>query len=118
MAKKSAKKPILKPWASGRLDNEDKRFIQVGNSFLLSPKVQALKDSTRVLYDCMLDESGGQKEFTFPRTAAKKYGIAKNTLYRGIKELEENGFIKVRSGKHMQTESIIEFSLEWKGIRN
>jgi len=51
--------------------------------------------STRWLYLCMCMESGGQREFSFSRGIAKKYGMEKNSYYRGVDALTKAGFIEL-----------------------
>jgi len=61
-------------------------------------------------------ESGGQREFTFPRRAAIKYGIAENTAIRYTTELINAGFIKlISSGANLRQPNIYQFSDLWKG---
>ena len=48
-----------------------KRFIQVGNSLLLSKQFHALSTGSRFLYFCMAMESGGRKNFILPQKDAK-----------------------------------------------
>ena len=53
----------IKPWLSARLDCKEGRFVQVGNSLLLSKEFQALTAGARFLYLCMTMESAGKREF-------------------------------------------------------
>lgn len=92
--KKAARNVEIKPWLSGRPDNREGRFIQVGNSFLLDRSVQELSAGARFLYLCMAMESGGGRYVTFPRKSAKKYGIAETSFDRYTKELCESGFME------------------------
>lgn len=62
----------------------------------------------------MAMESGGKREFTFPLSTAKKYGITDNSLRRHIDELTRAGFISVRSGASIRQPNIYTFSFEWK----
>ena len=48
-----------------------KRFIQVGNSLLLSKQFHALSTGSRFLYFCMAMESGGRKNFILPQKDVK-----------------------------------------------
>ena len=54
--------PTIVPALSANVDNKEKRFIQVGNSLLLSKQFHALSTGSRFLYFCMAMESGGRKE--------------------------------------------------------
>lgn len=104
----------IKPWLSAHADCKEGRFIQCGNSLLLSKQFQALTAGARFLYLCMCMESGGRRELIFPLGAAKKYGIAKNSLTRQIAELKESGFIEVRSNANLRMPNEYSFSLNWK----
>lgn len=72
--------PTIVPALSAKVDNKEKRFIQVGNSLLLSKQFHALSTGSRFLYFCMAMESGGRKNFILPQKDAKKYGIAPSSL--------------------------------------
>ena len=108
------KKNNIPPWLSARLDNFEKRFIQVGNTLLFNRTFQSLKANTKHLYFCMAMESGGRRQFIFPQSAAKKYGITPSSLRRHVKELEEAGFLKVCSLQNLRQPNEYEFSLRWK----
>lgn len=104
----------LAAWLSARLDCKEGRFVQIGNSLLLSEQFQALSAGAKHTYLCMAMESGGKREFVFPRAAAQKYGIPKNSLTRHVDELSKNGFISVNSGAHVREANIYSFSFTWK----
>ena len=55
MSSKSKKKysNIIPAWLSAKRDNQEGRFIQVGNSLLLSEKYQSLTPGARHLYLCI-----------------------------------------------------------------
>ena len=92
---KSAKNVPIRPWLSAREDCREGRFIQVGNSLLLSKRFQALKANSRLLYIALAMESGGQPQVTLSHGGAeRKYGISRSTYDRAVKELIEAGFIK------------------------
>lgn len=63
--------PTIVPALSAKVDNKEKRFIQVGNSLLLSKQFHALSTGSRFLYFCMAMESGGRKNFILPQKDAK-----------------------------------------------
>ena len=91
-------------WLSARADCKEGRFIQVENSLLLSQQYQ----------DLTAMESGGKREFVFPLSTAKKYGIAKNSLWRNIVELQNAGFINIQSSASIRQPNLYSFSFEWK----
>ena len=66
--------PTIVPALSAKVDNKEKRFIQVGNSQLLSKQFHALSTGSRFLYFCMAMESGGRKNFILPQKDAKSTG--------------------------------------------
>ena len=111
---KRKSKPTIVPWLSANFNHHEKRFIQVGNSLVLSHRFQDLGIGTRYLYLCMAMESGGKRDFTFPQKAAEKYGIKPSSLWRHIKELEAGKFIKVYSGKPTREPNKYEFCPQWK----
>lgn len=104
----------IKPWVSARVDCREGRFLQVGNSLMLSPKFHALSYGAQITYLCMALESGGQREFTFPRTAAEKYGIPRNSLTRYVDELKNSGFITVQSMANLRKANAYSFCFAWK----
>ncbi len=93
--KKAAGNCSILPWLSGKGDNKEGRFVQVGNSLLLSRDFQTLTAGARWLYLCMTMEAGGKREFAFSHSAAKKYGIPGSSFDRQIQELKEAGFVEV-----------------------
>lgn len=115
MPRRRAGSDQLSPWLTANENCKEKRFIMVGNSLLLCPRYHALHDGAKHLYQCMADESGGKRQFTFPASAAKKYGIPRNSFERYKQELIENGFVRVLySGRLTREKSAYEFSFEWK----
>ena len=106
----------LQPWLTARADCREKRFIQVGNSLLLSHRFWRLSAGARYCYLCMAMEAGPRREFCLPKSAAKKYGIPHSSLCRYIRELEAGGWIEVRSMKILRKPNEYRFALKWKGI--
>lgn len=101
--KKTAKSCNILPWLSAKVDCREGRFIQVGNSFLLSAKVHALTPNAKFLYFAMCMEAGGKREVIFTHGAARKYGISGTTFDRATKQLIELGFIdKIESEELLQ----------------
>jgi len=113
MSRYKAKSGLV-PWMSARSDGREKRFIQVGNTLLLSKTFQALGPGAQRLYFCMAMESGGKRQFIFPQSAAKKYGITPSSLRRHVKELETAGFLTVHSLQNLRLPNEYEFSHRWK----
>lgn len=91
---KTARNVEIRPWLSRNADGKEGRFVQVGNSLLLSKEFQTLTSGARLLYLCMTMESGGKREFTFTHGAGKKYGVAPSSYDRYVKDLQERKFIE------------------------
>lgn len=119
---KAAQNVKIRPWLSARRDCTEGRFIQVGNSLLLSHRSAeeetnryiTLSLGARYTYLCMGMESGGQREFTFPNAAIKKYGLPIRSARRWIVELEENGLIRCDHAGYTREANRYEFISDWK----
>lgn len=105
----------IKPWLSARVDCKEKRFVQIGNSLMFSEAFQRLNSGSKHLYFCMALESAGRSYFTFPLSAAKKYGISGTSLRRYINELERKGFIVRHSMRNLRQPNDYNFCYDWKG---
>lgn len=102
-------------WMSARQDCKEGRFIQVGNSLLLSEAFQELSMGARNLYMCMAMESGGKRAFTFPQLSGKKYGFPPRSMRRYQQELIDAGFIELESsGKITREKNAYLFSARWR----
>lgn len=110
---KNGKKP-LKDWSSALPALNDKMFAQIGTSLLHHDNFRTLTAGAKHLYICMVAECMGKREFTFPLSTAKGYGISKNSLSRHISELEKEGFIVKQSGKTSREPNIFCFVYAWK----
>ena len=115
---KGKNKGEIKPWLSANCDCRERRFIQVGNSLMLSKEYARLSIGARFLHLCMSMEAGGKRDFQFPQRAFKKYGIATSSARRYIKELEKQGFITCSSGKCVRQPNNYSFSFMWKSSPN
>ena len=121
--RKGAQNCKILPWLSRKADNHEGRFIQLGNSLLLSSKSEEgleqnpflrLTNGSRFVYLAMALEAGGRREFEFTRSAAQKYGLSNSSLRIAVCELVEAGMIKKRSGKNARLPNIYEFCFDWK----
>lgn len=105
------------PWLSAHPDSKEGRFLQAGNSLFLSKEFQDLSAGARCLYLTMALESGGRREFTYPRATALKFGFSESSFIRYIKELSASGFIELVScGRFSRTPNCYRFSFSWKGV--
>ena len=112
---KNKTKQALPFWASAKADGKDIRFIQVGNSLLMSKAFQELHAGARFTYLAMMMEAGGKKVFRFPESSMKKFGISPPSCKRYINELISKDFIKkTYCGKSQMKPNDYEFNLEWK----
>ena len=106
----------LRAWLSAKKDNREGRFVQIGNTLLLNKQFQNLSAGARMLYICVANESGGEREVRFSHGAARKYGIPSTSFDRHIKELREKGFITLTGGMDYGRfqANVYRFSLDWK----
>lgn len=114
---KSARNVEIKPWLSGRIDCTERRFIQVGDSFLLADQVKAMSGNELKTYLALSMESGGKPWASLSSTAgAKKYGISESTFRRSIQGLEEKGFISCvfEDNPYRYKTNVYRFNLSWK----
>lgn len=113
--RKAAQNCTILPWLSAKGDNREKRFIQLGNTFLLSKAFQTLSAGARYSYLCMAMEAAGRREFEFPRTSALKFGIGNSALRRHVDELTSAGFLEiVAANKNLRKPNRYRFALDWK----
>ena len=112
--RKAAENCVIRPWLSGNQSCREGRYIQVGNSLLLSKAFQQLSNGARNLYLCMALESGGRQHFTFPQVAGKKFGFNPRSFWRYVDELVEKKFIKRQSNANLRVANEYEFLLDWK----
>lgn len=102
-------------WMSAKQDCREGRFVQLGNSLLLSPEFHKLSMGARHLYLCTAMEAGGRRNFTFPQAAAKKYGIPARSMRRYLQELVTAGFVEVESsGRWTREHNQYLFCAKWK----
>ena len=81
--RKTAGRCNIRPWLSAKADCKEGRFIQIGNSLLLSEQFGKLKAGARDLYFRMAMESGGEREFTFPASSAERHHIPASSFEGG-----------------------------------
>lgn len=117
---KLAKNVEIRPWLSAKPDCKEGRFIQVGNSLLLSKKFQGLTAGARWLYQCMAMESGGKGSVEFTHGTGEKYGIPGSSYDRYTKELKAGGFITITGNEDMAqyAPSVYQFTFDWKRINS
>lgn len=108
------KQPLL-PWVTATSDGLEGRFIQIGNTLLLSKTFLALNGNAQLLYIRMVNEAGGHREFTFTRTDAKKYGMVGNSFASSLRELKGNGFIEcAENNANLRKPNVYRFCDRWK----
>lgn len=108
------KKTPFAPWQSCKDNGIEERYIRLGNSQLLHPATLSLSDRAFRIYTHMLLESGGKREFTFPRSKSKQL-MASSTFHKAKAELIEKGFIKEkRNNANLRKPNVYEFSADWQ----
>lgn len=95
---------------------KDEPFAQIYASLWRHPRYLALHPRTQQLYDRMILECNGHREFQFTRSTAAKYGFRSSSVLRkAIAELVDAGFIEITSsGQNTRTATDYQFSMEWK----
>lgn len=115
--KKTAKNVVMVPWLSANWSREEGRFIQVGNSLLLSKVWHSLDGNSKHLYLCMAMESGGKPFVTLSRKSAqRKYGVSPSTYSRAIKQLIEKKFVKLDENIGRYESNKFWFINDWKPL--
>lgn len=109
-----SKKTPFPVWQTCKPTGIEERYIRLGNSQMLHPATMGLSDKAARIYNYMLLEAGGKREFTFPRSKYSK--LAGNDVFQRAKdELIEKGFIKVKQNNaNLRKANIYEFSEAWK----
>ena len=109
-----SKRTPFSPWQSCKDNGIEERYIRLGNSQLLHPAMISLSDKAQIIYIYMLLESGGKREFTFPRSKYRK--LAGNTVFQNAKEeLMKKGFISEKQNNaNLRKANVYEFSDKWK----
>lgn len=70
-------------------------------------------------YLCMALDAGEHSGYTFPLSAAKKYGLSESSFNRYVKELIQKNFIAlVSSGRTTREPNQYKFTFGWKGIHS
>lgn len=115
MASSKKKRQPISPYFSADPQGWERRFIQIGNSFLLHSSFKALSGNEKHLYLCLGVEAGGKPEVVFTHSTARKYGISSTTFDRCIKKLISSGFIeRVYSSDRQFDPAKYRFSPRWK----
>ena len=113
-------KPIadIKPWLSAEKNCVEGRFIQVGNSLMLSKPIQVLTANARWLMICMAMESGRSRRFVFTHSTAEKYGLSASTFDEAKKQLLQIGYIKIVNNEdyNQYKANEFEFISDWKDL--
>ena len=114
---KSAKNVPIVAWLSAKADCREGRFIQVGNSLLLSGAFHKLNPKTQMLYLALAMESGGKQSVKLSHGSAKsKYGISPTTYDRAIKQLIAEGYITqvIDEDRSQYATNQFRFANNWK----
>ncbi|MCC8129215.1 MAG: hypothetical protein LIO51_04665 [Clostridiales bacterium] len=116
--KSGRQKGELLPWLSAKPDNIDRRFLQVGNSVMLSKTLQSLSAGARWLYFALSMEAAGKREVLFTHSSAQKYGIPGSSFDRQILELKWAGFVESVPDENQAQYSPnrFKFCYSWKGV--
>lgn len=101
-------------WATAKPDGIERRFVQIGASFLCAGQVKNLPPNAFRVYVYMMMQSGGAIEFEMPHKAYQGF-ISKPSFIKAIDELMTAGFIDVvQNGHNLRKPNRYRFSVGWK----
>ena len=89
------------------------RFIPLTNSLMLSKRFQNLTPMARWMFLCLAMEAGGSDTARLSHTGAKKYGINSSSYDNAIKQLKDNGFIKLEENIGRLETNAFRFIYDW-----
>lgn len=102
------------PWETTKANGEEKRFIRMGNTQLLHISTRSLNHASFMVYVYMKLESGGQRQFLFPKSKWKSF-ISPGGFQKAKKELVAAGLIKVlECNANLRKANVYCFSEDWK----
>lgn len=90
------------------------RFIQIGNSLLLSKRFQALSPLARYVYLALAMEAGGKDVVSLSHSQAGKYGIKPSGYDNAIRQLKVGGFIRLDDGLGRLETNRFRFVRDWQ----
>lgn len=108
----------IKPWLSSDKSCVEGRFIQVGNSWMMSKPLQVLTANARLLMLYMAMESGPSRRFAFTHSTAEKYGLSASTFDDAKKQLLQIGYIRIVNNEdyNQYKPNEFEFMSGWKDL--
>ena len=116
MPRYRSKQP-LPPWVTATPDGREGRFIQLGNTLLLSKTFLALNGNAQLLYIRMVNEAGGHREFTFTAGDARIYKMSKSGFAKSLDELKEKNFIEcAENNANLRKANVYRFCDGWKSV--
>lgn len=109
-----SKKTPFSPWQTCKTDGIEQRYIRLGNSQMLHKAMKSLSPIAFKVYTYMLQESGGEKEFEYPRVKFESI-VSKQGFQSAKKELIEKGFIAEKENNaHRRKANKYIFTEDWK----
>ena len=113
MGKKDKEYRIVR-WLTAKDNQQETRFIQVGNSLVFNENYKALSVGARYFYLLCAIESGRERHFQFPASKMKALGVSIRTARNYIEELKAAGFIEcTQNGKCARQPNDYQFSFRW-----
>lgn len=112
MSRRNAKYKVER-W---KAEKNDTKFVALYHSLLNHIAYTSLSKTSKLIYIYMRDYSNGKYEFTYPYRMYKNI-CSKGSFNKAVKELRENGLIKLKfHGQFSKTGNIYTFSDEWQNI--
>lgn len=110
------KKVPFNAWETMNENGIEKRYFREGVTQMMHPVMYELTHSAFHVYFYMKLESGGNKEFKFPKSKWRKF-ISPNGFQKAKRELIKYGLInELECNKVIKKPNVYEFSSRWKTI--
>ena len=111
-----SKRTPFAAWETAKTDGIEERYIRLGNSQMSTGILRRLNGTAFKLYCYMKLESGGKRDFEFPRAKVKQI-LSNDGFYYALDELIEAGLIEiVENNANIRKPNIYRFSDKWRTL--
>lgn len=108
------KKVPFPPWQTCKPTGIELRYIRLGNSQLLHERIIGLTHAAFRVYVYMLLESGGKRDFTFPKSKWKAF-LSPGGFQGAVTQLCQAGLIEVtEKNANLRKPNKYRFLEDWK----
>lgn len=111
-----SKRTPFAAWETTKTDGIEERYIRFGNSQMSTGTLRRLGGAAFKLYAYMKLESGGKRDFEFPRVKVAQI-LTTGTFYRALDELIEAGLVEiVENNANIRKPNLYRFSDKWRTL--